>query len=204
MDTQPARTRSPFDRSRLRPMVLVFGIGALLCATACGGDGSSGSSPTSVSTPTPRLVQQGTFNLSGPDAATGNVYFSLATMTDASPGRWEATVDWASATNELWMWVANGACTVEQFSRDDCPFDAACPCQFAVRSETATPKPRVLSIGSAQGGARTLIVLNLGPGAETATYRVMLTPSGIVADSLSASRATSTPVSTGRKALARR
>jgi len=177
-------------------IALVFGIGTLLCVAACGGEGgNTPSGPTTV-TPSPRLVQQGTFNISAPEG--DGVFFALASMSDSSTGRWEATVDWTNATNELWMWVANGVCTVEQFSRDDCPFDATCPCQFTVRSETAVPKPRVLTIASAPGGTRTLIVLNLGPGAETANYRVMLTPSSVVANSVS-TQETKATMATGRK-----
>jgi hypothetical protein len=81
---------------------------------ACGGDNNSNSpaAPTTVTpapapAPTPRLVQQGTMNLSAPKDDT--VHFSLAAITDNTSGRWETTVDWTDQANELWMWVANGA-----------------------------------------------------------------------------------------------
>jgi len=100
-------------------------------------------------------------------------------------------------------WVANGVCTAQQFARDDCPFEATCPCQFTIRSEVATPKPRVLTIPNAPGGTRTLIVVNLGPKEETATYRVMLTP-GSTASSVAALSSSSAGVSTGLKHLRKR
>ena len=189
MTMLPAPTRSlPLRRSVSAHLALA--IGTLILVAACGGDNNSNSpaAPTAVTpapapAPTPRLVQQGTMNLSAPKDDT--VHFSLASITDNASGRWETTVDWTDPANELWMWVANGVCTAQQFARDDCPFEATCPCQFAIRSEVATPKPRVLTIPNAPGGTRTLIVVNLGPKEETATHRVMLTP-GSTAPSLAA------------------
>ena len=140
-------------------------------------------------------------NLSAPQGE--NVFFALASITDNATGRWEANVDWTDPANQLWMWVANGVCTTQQFARDDCPLEATCPCQFAVRSETATPKPRVLTIPNAGGGTRTLIVVNLGPKEDTATYRVTLTPGGS-ASSVAAVSATESGVSTGRKTIRKR
>ena len=61
-----------------------------------------------------------------------------------------------------------------------------------IRSETAVPKPRLLTIPNVQGGARTLIVANLGPSEENGSYRVTLTASGNqVVDSRLQSAATS-------------
>lgn len=163
-------------------------------------------SPTPAPAPAaPRLLQQGNLALAAP--TDDSVYFALASITDAASGRWEATVDWGDAANTLWMWVADGACTVDQFARDDCPFEATCPCRFAIRSETGTPKPRVLTIPGASGGTRTLIVANLGPGEETAQYRVTLLSSGVAAGaSAGTAGVTGDPgVSLARKArLARR
>jgi hypothetical protein len=200
MHTQSC-TGSRGARSIHRTAALVT-IVASIFVTGCGGDSDAPSSPTRVNTPAPRLVQEGSFTLPAPEA--DGVYFALATMTDASSGKWEATVDWGNATNELWMWATNGACTVEEFSREDCPFDATCPCQFAVRSDVATPKPRVLTIPTAAAGPHSLIVVNLGPAEETASYRVTLTPATLVSGSTTGSPAIAAPLSTGRKALRRR
>jgi len=199
MDLQQTCTMNRRPRARLSLLGIVCGVG--LCVTSCGGDSDTPSSPTRVSTPTPRLVQQGSFPLRAPEQ--DGVYFQLSTITDASAGLWEATVDWTNQANTLWMWVANGVCAVDQFARDECPFDATCPCQFAVRSELATPKPRVLSIPGAPGGTRTLIVMNLGPQADTATYRVMLTPTALGASSTSPDPVAGLAIM-GKKAVPRR
>jgi hypothetical protein len=79
---------------------------------------------------------------------------------------------------------------------------ASCPCQFVVRSETTAPKPRVLTIEGAQGGTRTLILINLGPREESVTYRVMLaTRSGSLAGAQSALSAGARGRAVGTKSL---
>jgi len=173
---------------------------ASLSVVSCGGGESGGNPVSSTQVSAPRLLQQGNFSLPAPDE--DGAFFAQTAITDPSAGLWEATVDWAIATNTLWMWVANGTCTVEQFARPDCPFEVTCPCQFTIRSETATPKPRVLTIPNAPGGTRTLIVLNLGPREEEATYRVMLTPSSLLGGvfSTTGDRSDARAV-TGRKAV---
>ena len=127
-----------------------------------------------------------------PDA----VYFGLTTITNSTLGQW------------AWMWVAEGTCSIQQFAQPECPLTPACAYQSVVRSETATPKPRVLSIANARSATRTLIVANLGPREESIEFRVMLTPSSLLAsDRVStpdASPAGVTHVSQGRKTALRR
>ena len=172
-----------------------------IALVACGGSDTNPVSPTVPPTPAPppapRLIRQGSVPMEAP--TNDSFHFFLTPITDAASGRWDATVDWSNEANTLWMWVADGVCTVDQFSSDACPLDAACPCRFVSRSEVATPKPRVLSIPAAAGGTRTLIVANLGPGAETVQFRVTLTASN-AATTVSAQTADVAPVSTARKA----
>lgn len=144
----------------------------LVCAVACGGGNAPPTSPTPAA-PTTRVITQGSFSLDAPTA--DGAFFGLVPITDQAAGTWEATVDWTLATNTLFMYVATGFCTAEQFASPACPDDATCPCQFAVRSEVATPKPRILAIPNAPGGTRTLIVLNLGPREESISYTARLT-----------------------------
>jgi len=168
-----------------------------IALVACGGSESNPVAPTTpAAPPAPRVIQQGTFTLRAPED--DGYFFGLATIPDGGAGRWEATVDWGSEANTLWMWVAEGACSADQFANEACPFDAACPCRFAIRSETATPKPRVLTIPSAAGGTRTLIIMNLGPREETGQYRVTLTGAN-TATTVGAQTASIAPVSTARK-----
>lgn len=128
----------------------------------------------------PQVLAEGPFTL---DAPTEDSYhFGLVpNITNSVLGQWEATVNWTFDTNTLWMWVAEGTCTVAQFQLPECPLEAACPCQFVVRSQTAAPKPRLLSIANARGGTRTLIIANLGPREESGNFRVTLQPSSLLA-----------------------
>ncbi len=201
------------EEERRRFRWALAGLSAVFTAivlVACGGSETNPVSPTvpvspapPPAPPVPRLIQQGTVPM---DAPTNDAFhFFLTPITDGASGRWDATVDWSNEANTLWIWVADGVCTVDQFSSDACPLDAACPCRFVSRSEAPTPKPRVLSIPAAAGGTRTLIVANLGPGAETVQYRVTVTASnaGTAGSAQTASAAAATgseaPVSTARK-----
>ena len=110
------------------------------CGSDSGGNPASPSPAPTAAPPTPRMLQQGSIALSAPTA--DSVFFALTTVTDPVAGRWETTVDWTNEANTLWMPVADCACTVEQFAKPECPDEVTCPCRFAIRSETATPKPR--------------------------------------------------------------
>ena len=201
---------SEHDEERRRFRWALAGVAAVfttIVLVACGGSETNPVSPTvpvsPAPPPAPRLIRQGSVPLAAPtDDA---FHFFVAPITDGASGRWDATVDWSNEANTLWIWVADGVCTVDQFASDACPFDAACPCRFVSRSETATPKPRVLTIPSAAGGTRTLILANLGPGAETVQYRVTLTAANGAAtgsaqtSSVTATTGSDAPVSTARK-----
>ena len=203
------------DEERRRFQWALAGLAAVFATivlVACGGSETNPVSPTvpvtPVPPPAPRLIRQGSVPLAAP--TDDSLYFFLTPITDGASGRWDATVDWSNEANTLWIWVADGVCTVDQFSSDACPFDAACPCRFVSRSETATPKPRVLTIPAAAGGTRTLIFANLGPGAETVQYRVTLTGSTAATTgsaqtaSVAAATDSDAPVSTARKRLERK
>ncbi len=199
--TNPDARARDEERRRFRVVLLwLLALYALVFVVACNGSDGNPVSPTPQPTapapPAPRVIRQGTIPFEAPTS--DYFQFFVIPIIDATPGRWEATVDWSNEANTLWMWVAEGVCSVEQFSNEACPFDAACPCRFAIRSETATPKPRVLTIPSAAGGTRTLIIGNLGPHADTAQFRVTVTGSAaITGDSTHA--ASVSPVSTALK-----
>jgi hypothetical protein len=74
-----------------------------------------------------------------------------------------------------------------------------------VRSEVATPKLRVLTVTNPASTTRTLIVMNLGPREETASYIVRLTPNSTTSatDGAAAGAQTSavSHIVTGRKSI---
>lgn len=173
---------------------------ALGGTAACGGGGSSSTNPTPVPTPTPApvrsVVTDGSFSLSAPDDEFS--YFARRAVVTSIAGRLEATIDWTYPTNTVWMYIAEGACTAEQFSNVDCP-GATCECQFSVISQESGPKPRVLSVPNASPGTRTLIVWNRGPQDEGVSFQVTLTTGGTSSTGVTASRAGATGVEVGRK-----
>lgn len=80
---------------------------------ACGeGNGGNPVSPSPVRVT--RVLQEGGFSL---DPAEGDdAHFAQFSVSDQASGRWQPTVDWTSASSELWMYVTNGVCTAEQFA----------------------------------------------------------------------------------------
>jgi hypothetical protein len=170
------RRKLPFEIEEVVMRSLTLIAVSLLVVASCGdGDGGSPAAPTPTPAPVPQVIQQGGFSLPAPVGDEG--FFGLVEVRTSAAGTWEATVDWTFPTNTLFMYVATGSCTVEQFSSDACPESAACACQFATRSELAAPKPRILTVPNAAAGTRTLIVWNLGPREESGTYTIRLTPS---------------------------
>jgi hypothetical protein len=153
-----------------------------LVLPGCGG----GSGPTTPSTPTPApvpvrtTVVQGVGTLAAPEA-NGNTHFGTVPFTTSSAGTVEATVDWTFPTNTVWMFIAMGSCSGQQFANVACPDGPGCPCQFATGSEASAPKPRVLTVSNAAAGPYTLIVWNLGPREESVSYQVVAIHCGCLA-----------------------
>lgn len=143
---------------------------------ACGGDSSPTLQPTTAPTPTPgpvrSVVSQGTFTISGPDK--DYTYFVRRAFTTNVSGSLEVTIDWTYAESRLWMYLADGVCTGEQFASRDCP-GPNCACHFGDMSERQTPKPRILTMADVAPGTRTLIVWNRGPRAESCSYQAVVT-----------------------------
>jgi hypothetical protein len=122
------------------------------------------------------LISQGSFELSAPTEDTS--YFYRFGINTTVPGSLETTVDWTSPENEVWMYIAEGACTLEQFANPDCPGET-CACRFSVVSEVRAPKPRVLTLANASPGTRALFIWNLGPREESGSYQSVLTTQGV-------------------------
>ena len=150
-------------------------VGAVLALAGCGGDGGRITAPPTP-TPTPGPVRtsvaQGTTTIPGPDDEF--TYFRTVPFSTSLAGTIEATVDWTFPANEVWMYLTSGICAPGQFANPDCPGGPSCTCQFLVESETAVPKPRVLTVPGAAAGTRTLILWNLGPREEALSYQVVL------------------------------
>ena len=115
------------------------------------------------------VIAQGNLSLLDPDTATDQGrpceairIVSFATM-DA--GLLDVTVDWTSASNDLFTVLARDSCTC---------FDILGQFDCDIRGRITNEKPGRLTL-TGPAGAYTLVVINLGPGAESASYQIGLT-----------------------------
>jgi hypothetical protein len=90
-------------------------------------------------------------------------------FTTTRAGALDATVDWTFATNDLDVALTRGDCSFEQFEAQQCT--------IAAFSISATAKPEKIRVDGAAAGAYTLFVENTGPGDESVSFQVVLTPS---------------------------
>ena len=83
----------------------------------------------------------------------------------ARAGLLEAAVDWASAANDLNVYIVKGECTYDQLN--------AGQCETLVSSES-TNKPEALRYQSPQASTYTIFIHNRGPGDESVSFQVVL------------------------------
>lgn len=160
----------------VRVLGRVVGGALVLSLAACGGGGGGGpTTPTATPLPTPTppvVVLQGSDTLE-----TGIVGWVPFTTTRV--GNIEATVDWTFATNDVDVLVARGSCDADQLAAQQCPIVAL--------SLSTTAKPEKVRTDSAAAGTYTLFVENTGPGDESVSFQVVLTPTTAAAAPPSAS-----------------
>jgi hypothetical protein len=77
-------------------------------------------------------------------------------------------VDWTFAANDLDVLMTRGDCSFEQAE--------ALQCTVLVFSLSTTAKPERIRVENAAAGAYTLFVENTGPGDESVSFQVVLTP----------------------------
>ena len=163
---------------RTRVLAGALGCALTLLLTACGGGGGDGPTTTTTVTtvatpPPPQVVAQGT-GLSLETEFAGRV---LVTTTRA--GSLKATVDWTFAANDVDVALVRTNCSFDQF--------LAGQCQILAISASTTAKPEVIQADGAAAGDYTLFIENTGPGDETLSFQVVLTPSATGAAPPSAS-----------------
>jgi hypothetical protein len=149
----------------------------VLSLAACGGGGGSGPTTpiaTPVPTPTPPVVvSQGT----GSPLAAG--YVGSVDVTTTRTGTLDVTVDWTDPANDLDVLLTRGACTFDQL--------AAYQCTILAYSDSTTAKPEKMHAENAAAGTYSLFVDNVGPGDESVSFQVVLTPTTAAAAPPSAS-----------------
>ena len=174
---------------RMRVLAGVLGCALALSLTACGGS-SDGPTPTPMVTPPPtppppQVVAEGT-GLSLEAEFIGRV-----PITTTRTGSLEATVDWTFAANDIDVALVRTNCSVDQF------FAGAC--QVLTISASTTAKPERIRVDSAAAGDYTLFIENTGPGDETLSFQVVLTPSATGAAPPSASARAEVSATLGQK-----
>lgn len=145
---------------------------ASVLATACGGGGGGGTgSPAAPTGPSRSLIAQGSVQLAAPVTAISQGrfcdIFGFFGFTTSAPGTLDVTVDWTFASNDVDVHLERGECNCSQAQ--------AGACQDVAGSESTTAKPERLSVPNLAAGAYTLVVVNTGPGSESASYQVGLT-----------------------------
>ena len=144
--------------------------GALAAALAaalsgCGGDGATG-----PDTPERRSIGTGTFAVEGTVVAQENGYnadVATGPLVLAEGGHLEVIADWASAGNNVDIFLYLGTCTAEQARSNACP--------IANRTESTTRKPERLSVIGVPPGRYSIGFANFGPTSETGTFEAFLT-----------------------------
>jgi hypothetical protein len=137
----------------------------VLGLAGCGGDSPTAPStatPTAPPAPVASVLMQGSLSNMDP-----RVLFTVGTFNTTAAGKLDVTVDWTFATNDVDVYVARGTCSLEQVNNRTCP--------FVTLSESTTAKPEKLTVSSLDPGTYSLMIGNLGPTAESASYQVVHT-----------------------------
>lgn len=143
---------------RMGALALVTGL------TACGGGGSTGSTPVVTNPPAPVR------------SVIGNFTFSLGPLGLAQPvevtvsgsGTVDATVQWTFPANDVDLFLTDRNCNATSI------FNLG-NCNILARADSFTNKPEVIRVTASTGVYR-LYVYNDGPGSESGTLVVGFTP----------------------------
>ena len=90
-------------------------------------------------------------------------------FTTTATGTLDVTIDWTFAANDVDVILTRGSCSFDQLF--------AMQCNVALVADSVTAKPERLRLPGATAGAYTLFIANIGPGDESASFQVVLSPS---------------------------
>lgn len=163
-------------RLSVRFVGIALVMGAVVALSACG------TSPTEpkIASPPPPPASVKTVVMEGSIASLPVDYVAGQYFSTTAAGTIDVTVDWTFTENTIYVWLAKGKCTFEQFD--------AGACEYATTSFASRPKPRVLSVPGAAAGTYTLIIGNLGPRDEATSYQVVLTSASAASTSAHGSK----------------
>jgi hypothetical protein len=162
-------------RRRRYPMPLAAAA-LLLVSSGCGdngpgtcGSGETGIPPNCVPVAIPSPCVQ-TVVESGTEAAVARtLYYFDFSVPDS--GRLDITMDWTNPPSPVGIYlVPVNTCTLAEFN--------ARSCNFLVRSEPSTAKPRKISVANFSAGNYRWIIANFSDGAESISYQFVLSKGG--------------------------
>lgn len=157
---------------------------ALLCLPfgACGGSSSSPSAPTPVAVATPQPCAQTVLFQGSGEVPSGTLLNMPVTATAA--GRLDVTADWTLTTNPVGLYIAQGACSLDQFN--------ARSCNFLLRVEPG-PKP-LKGSATVQTGNYTVFMANFGARGDSGTMQIVMSTGSCAAPTAASSEAPSSSV----------
>jgi hypothetical protein len=158
------------DRRRWT-MKTVAGVATLaaMLSPACGGGGSSPSTPSATpaaAAPTPVACTQ-SFLFQGSGSVPAETLVGSPVVVGTA-GRLDVILDWTFADSDIGVYVAQGSCDIGQFN--------ARTCNFVIRSESGA-KPRKVS-SSVSAGTYLFLIANYASREESASTQVILSSSG--------------------------
>jgi hypothetical protein len=91
--------------------------------------------------------------------------FASLTFTFNATARLDVIADWTNASSPIGVYVTSGSCTLDQFN--------ARSCNFVIRSEPSTVKPRKLSAPNVAPGSYALSLANFAAQDESVATQVI-------------------------------
>jgi len=145
------------------------GVVVLAAVLSACGDVPNSPTPNPTPTPTPAptpIPPQVVAERTGFSLEAG--WIGWLAFPTSQAGTLEATVDWTYASNNLDVYLVKGECNYDQLY--------AGLCETLASSDSETAKPDKVRLENAAAGTYTIFVDNLGPGDESLSFQVVLTP----------------------------
>jgi hypothetical protein len=142
---------------------LAAGLCLAVMIPACGGGGGgSGATPVTTTTTVP-CTQTILFQSNGPVPPRTLIPIPFAFNATA---RLDIVLDWTSPSSPIGVYVVSqGACDLDQFN--------ARSCNFLIRSEPSTVKPRKVSVSNVAPGSYALYIANFSDLDESAAVQII-------------------------------
>jgi hypothetical protein len=90
----------------------------------------------------------------------------IAPFATASAGRLDVILDWTFADSLIGLYVVRGGCSLEQFNNRTC--------DFVLRSEPTSAKPRRVSASNVPAGSYSQLVANYSEQDESLSTQIFL------------------------------